>query len=258
MAFQARLGGTNAIGVGVSYSGEVQGPVPGLIPPNCPSWEPATTFSGGTVFNPPPSDYGCIPLSGGNPGVNTITFSQPVVDPVMAIWSLGQPGLTASFVFQTIQPISIESGGPSSEYSFGKSITQMNNSIYGAEGNSTIQFHGTFTQISWTNPTNEYYYTFTVGVPALQDTLQITPATGFDATGCVGGPFTVTNETFSLTNSGTNSLTWSLANTSSWLDASPGGGTLAVGGSTNVIVSLSSNANSLTSGIILHLYGLPI
>ena len=121
--------GTNAIGVGVSYSGEVQGPVPGLIPPNCPSWEPATTFSGGTVSNPPPSDYGCIPLSGGNPGVNTITFSQPVVDPVMAIWSLGQPGLTASFVFQTIQPISIESGGPSSEYSFGKSITQMHNSI---------------------------------------------------------------------------------------------------------------------------------
>jgi hypothetical protein len=75
------------------------------------------------------------------------------------------------------------------------------------------------------------------------------PGTGFDATGCAGGPFTVTNGTFSLTNIGTAPLNWSLANTSIWLDASPTNGTLAVGGSTNVTVSLSSNAYSLTSGI---------
>jgi hypothetical protein len=81
------------------------------------------------------------------------------------------------------------------------------------------------------------------------DPLLITPAVGFDATGCVGGPFSTTNETFSLSNMGTNSLTWSLANTSSWLNASPGGGTLATGGTTNVTVSLSSNAYSLTSRI---------
>ena len=62
-------------------------------------------------------------------------------------------------------------------------------------------------------------------------------------------PFTTTNETFSLSNTGPNSLTWSLANTSSWLDASLGGGTLAAGGTTNVTVSLNSNAYSLTSGI---------
>jgi hypothetical protein len=79
--------------------------------------------------------------------------------------------------------------------------------------------------------------------------LQIIPL-DFDATGCVGGPFTVTNETFSLINTGTgtNSLTWSLANTSTWLDASPGGGTLTVGAWTNVTVSLNSNAYSLPSG----------
>ncbi len=81
------------------------------------------------------------------------------------------------------------------------------------------------------------------------DPLQITPATGFDATGCVGGPFSTTNETFSLTNVGTAPLNWSLANTSAWLDASPSGGTLTVGGTTNVTVSLNSNAYSLTSGI---------
>ncbi len=81
------------------------------------------------------------------------------------------------------------------------------------------------------------------------EALQITPATGFAAPGCVGGPFTITNETFSLTNTRTNSLDWSLANTSTWLVASPSGGTLAAGGTTNVTVTLSSNAYSLTSGI---------
>ncbi len=80
------------------------------------------------------------------------------------------------------------------------------------------------------------------------DPLLITPAVGFDATGCVGGPFSTTNDIFSLINTGTNSLDWSLANTSPWLDASPTNGTLAVGETTNVTVSLNSGANSLALG----------
>jgi hypothetical protein len=93
-----------------------------------------------------------------------------------------------------------------------------------------------------------------IGVEALQ----ITPATGFTASGCVGGPFTATNvggpftatsETFSLTNIGTAPLNWSLANSSSWLDASLSGGTLTVGGTTNATVSLNANAYSLTQGV---------
>ncbi|MGA3163640.1 MAG: autotransporter-associated beta strand repeat-containing protein, partial [Verrucomicrobiota bacterium] len=82
----------------------------------------------------------------------------------------------------------------------------------------------------------------------LTEALQITPAAGFDATRCVGGPFSITNGTFSLTNTWTSSLDWSLANTSSWLDASPTNGTLAASGSTNVTVTLNSNAYSLPSG----------
>jgi hypothetical protein len=97
--------------------------------------------------------------------VNTITFSKAVVDPVMAIWSLGRPGVTASFVFDSSEPFTIESGGPSSEYG-GQSITAQDYTVYGNEGNGTIQFHGTFTQISWTNPQSEYWYAFTVGAPS--------------------------------------------------------------------------------------------
>ena len=79
-------------------------------------------------------------------------------------------------------------------------------------------------------------------------TLVITPTSGFAATGPVGGPFNITAQNFSLTNAGTASLNWSLINTSSWLNASPGSGTLAVGGQTNVTVSLNSVASNLTAG----------
>jgi hypothetical protein len=81
------------------------------------------------------------------------------------------------------------------------------------------------------------------------EALQITPNTGFTSLGGVGGPFTVTAQSFSLTNTGTNTLTWNLVNTSSWLNASASGGTLVHGGpATNVVVSLNSVASNLLVG----------
>jgi hypothetical protein len=38
------------------------------------------------------------------------------VNPVMAIWSLGQSGINANFTFTPSEPFTIESGGPSAEY----------------------------------------------------------------------------------------------------------------------------------------------
>ena len=82
------------------------------------------------------------------------------------------------------------------------------------------------------------------------EALQIIPTTGFTSMGGVGGPFTVTSENFSLTNVGTNALTWSLVNTSLWLNASSSGGALARGGpATNVTISLNSVASNLSVGI---------
>ena len=52
-----------------------------------------------------------------------------------------------------------------------------------------------------------------------------------------------------MTNAGTNSLTWTLVNTSLWLNASPGGGTLTPGGAaTTVTASLNSAASNLVVG----------
>ncbi|MGD0743689.1 MAG: protease pro-enzyme activation domain-containing protein, partial [Verrucomicrobiota bacterium] len=81
------------------------------------------------------------------------------------------------------------------------------------------------------------------------EALVITPASGFSSIGGVGGPFTVTAQSLSLTNAGTNSLTWTLVNTSLWLNATPTGGTLTAGGpATTVAVSLNTAASNLVVG----------
>src|SRR6185312_1810396 len=79
----------------------------------------------------------------------------------------------------------------------------------------------------------------TIDAFANPESLLITPLTGFASAGGFGGPFTITSQTFALTNVGTNSLTWTLANTSAWLNVSSSGGTLTPGGAAaDVTVSL--------------------
>ena len=84
----------------------------------------------------------------------------------------------------------------------------------------------------------------------LPDPLGISPASGFSALGLIGGPFSVNSETFSLTDSGTAALIWSLSNTAFWLNATPAGGTLPPGApAATVTVSLNAAANSLAAGV---------
>lgn len=87
---------------------------------------------------------------------------------------------------------------------------------------------------------------FSIVIPS--DTLLITPGTAFNSTGTAGGPFSPATESLMLTNVGAVSLKWSLVNTSSWLNVSPGNGTLAVGGSGTVTASLNAAADSLPIG----------
>ena len=85
-------------------------------------------------------------------------------------------------------------------------------------------------------------------IPALLapplDSLQITPPLGFTAFGPGGGPFSVTTQTYTLKNSGSNPLNWSLVNTSSWLTVSSTSGSLNAGASTMVSISLNPVANN--------------
>ena len=76
------------------------------------------------------------------------------------------------------------------------------------------------------------------------DNLQVTPPLGFTASGAGGGPFTVTTQTYTLKNTGSQSLNWSLVNTSAWLTVSAIAGSLKPGASTAVTISLNPNANN--------------
>ncbi|HST76553.1 MAG TPA: PEP-CTERM sorting domain-containing protein [Acetobacteraceae bacterium] len=142
--------------VTVSYAGELENLFTGY-----PSYTPNSTWVGGIVGNAPsPNDI--IQLFGGTATqINTITFSTPVTNPVLAIWSLGQGGVTASFNFSAT-PI-FDAGGPSAEYG-GSAISIAGNNVLGNEGNGSVHFAGTFSSISFSNPAFENWYGFTVGV----------------------------------------------------------------------------------------------
>jgi len=137
--------------------------------PNYPSWSPSSTFADGVmVDNGPAQANGIMQLDGGTAALNTLTFSVPVVDPVIAIWSLGQGGVEASFDFVGVTPVLV-AGGSSAEYG-GSSITVSGNTVSGREGNGTIQLIGTYSSIQWSNPTYEYWYGFNVGIADVRKT----------------------------------------------------------------------------------------
>lgn len=144
-------------GVGVTYSGEVIG---ATTNGSTTIWSPNSSFIGGTVDTSPSAVGDEISLDGAYTGINTITFSTPVTNPVFAIWSLGAPSVGASFTFN-ITP-TFEAGGPNSQYG-GSAIVVNGNTVTGHEGNGVVQFTGTFSSISWTD-TFENFYAFTVGV----------------------------------------------------------------------------------------------
>lgn len=145
----------------VSYTGE--------IGPNAQTsgginyWIPATPYISAAVENAPPTSD-IIRLTGGNATVNTITFSAPVVNPVMAILSLGQAGRAVSYNFNA--PFDVLSFGPG--YWGAGTLTELpGNVLQGVEGHGTIQFLGTYSSISWTTPTSEFWHGFTVGTASV-------------------------------------------------------------------------------------------
>jgi hypothetical protein len=152
--------GTN---VNVTYSGEVMNS--SVYHGN---WNYPNTYSKpgtgiGYVDNVPSPYNESIALVGGNSTHNTITFSKSLVNPVMAIQSLGSGDqaryeFTQSFTLLK-QGNGAWGGGPNS-------LTQSGNILYGNEGNGIIQFTGTYSSISWTVPDGENYHMFTIGAPS--------------------------------------------------------------------------------------------
>jgi len=146
----------NLGGVIVQYSGELDGAV---INGMSNIWAPNSSFIGGASTTSPSSVGDDLRLTGNLGGTNAITFSSPIVDPLIAIWSLGSPSIPATFTFN--QTPTFEAGGPNSLFG-GSAISVAGNVVSGNEGNGVVQFTGTFNSISWTN-SEENFYAFTVG-----------------------------------------------------------------------------------------------
>jgi hypothetical protein len=78
--------------------------------------------------------------------------------------------------------------------------------------------------------------------------LGVSPAVGLASSGYTGGPFSPASISYGLTNAGGSNLSWTVSAAATWLTVSPSSGTLAGGASTNVLVSISANANGLATG----------
>ena len=139
------------------------------------NWSPSTSYAGGVLGNAPPTNYNSVALEGGSDISESITFSSPVTDPVIAIWSLGQSGTTAAFDFS--EPFSIVACGPSDEYG-GGCITESSNNVLGVEGNGVIEFNGTYSSLTFTTPDDENWYAFTVGEPTPEPSSLLLLGTG--------------------------------------------------------------------------------
>lgn len=146
------------LGITVSYTGEINPPA--QTAGGAYFWAP-NVYTSAEVDNPPP-DPDIIRLTGGIGVLQTITFSQPVVDPVMAILSLGQPSLLVTYNFDA--PFDVLSFGPGFFGGPGTLTELPGNVLQGQEGHGTIRFRGTFSSISWTVPTAEFWHGFTVGL----------------------------------------------------------------------------------------------
>ncbi|HEU5126186.1 MAG TPA: LamG-like jellyroll fold domain-containing protein [Verrucomicrobiae bacterium] len=72
------------------------------------------------------------------------------------------------------------------------------------------------------------------------DPLVVTPAAGFSGIAAYNERVFPANTVFTLTNASDTSLSWSVINTSSWLNVSISQGTLAVGSTSSVTVSLNT------------------
>jgi hypothetical protein len=153
--------GTNQVsgtlgGVGVTYSGGyffAQTNNMGID-----YWNPQAAYLSGTVSNAPDSQsVDIIAIGTGGQG-ETITFSSPVTNPILAVISVNGPGLYFS------APFNVLSDG-CGYWGCGNLYVGAGNLLYSnGEGTGAIQFPGTFTQITINEQGSENWRGFTVGV----------------------------------------------------------------------------------------------
>lgn len=96
------------------------------------------------------------------PGLHTLTFSAPVVDPFIAIMSLGRTYLPVSYSFSDPFTLLTEGRGWWGDGWF--NVSPDNRVLTGYEGHGVVQFSGTFSTLSWYSDPAENWHGITMGV----------------------------------------------------------------------------------------------
>lgn len=117
-------------------------------------WTSPSTYTGANVPTPPPA-CDLIALSDG--GLKTITFSQAVVNPVLALTSWNGQSQPISFN----GPVEVVNNG-CGFWGCGSMSASGNQLSTSGEAHGTIRIVGTYTQISFTDG-SEAWHGFTVG-----------------------------------------------------------------------------------------------
>lgn len=99
-----------------------------------------------------------------NPTTFTLTFSQAIVNPYVALVSVGQPGYGVSYTFNG--PInSMGAAGPN--YWGTGSGSYSGNTFTGVEYNGVLQLSGSFSALTVSTAPNESWHGFNIGSEAL-------------------------------------------------------------------------------------------
>jgi MYXO-CTERM domain-containing protein len=153
----------NGSPIGVHYAGEVLRAQTGNVGtyyygspiPFLPSYVSAAVDNA-------PATSDIIEITGGTGTLNTFFFDAPLVDPVMAIVSLGSPSVSASYHFNT--PFTVLSSGYGYWGMGPQGLTDVGgNTLRAMEAHGVIQFLGTYSSISFTAPEFEDWHGFTIG-----------------------------------------------------------------------------------------------
>ena len=125
------------------------------------------------------------------------------------------------------------------------SVTNVIVSLNDAASNLPVGSNST--TVNFTNQTSSFVHRRNFAL-AIHDPLVIVPEAGFSSIGPVGGPFSVTLQTYTLSNSSLASMDWAVSNEADWVDVSTNGGTLSPGQAVPVTVSLNVAASNLALG----------
>lgn len=160
-------------GVGVGFTGTIQfaqlasgsmvGSGNALSTTNYWNENAPAPYTGNAVVSNAPTPFELIAFDASSS--NTLTFSAPVLNPLMAIVSMGQTGTSVVYDFNT--PFTVLSEG-FGHWGDGTYALGAGDVLSGNELHAVIQFQGLVSSISWTS-THEHWHGFTIGVQSVPE-----------------------------------------------------------------------------------------